>query len=460
MPKTDFASLQLKPELFSNLQSLGYDRMTPIQALSLPPVLAGKDVIGQGKTGSGKTAAFGLGLLQKLDVKRFRIQTLVLCPTRELADQVAIEIRKLGRAMHNVKVLTLCGGAPIGPQIGSLEHGAHIVVGTPGRIEDHLRKGTLKLDDVDTLILDEADRMLEMGFQDSLEAIVSHIPTARQTLLFSATFAEDMQQIARRMMRDPVMVEVEAEDDVSSIEQCFYKVGAEVDRLTALKLLLQEIRPESTLVFCTTKRDVDDVCQQLQRSNFSAMALHGDMEQRDRDRTLILFSNNSVSVLVATDVAARGLDIDALDLVINYHPARDTDTHTHRIGRTGRAGSRGLACTLFDDADAHKIARLAVTGDPVKNPKQLPRRSLLDQKTPYPPMQTLQIDGGKKQKLRAGDIVGALTSGGDISFEQIGKINVTDNSAYVAVRHDIAKVAQHTLTEGKLKGRSFRVRKL
>lgn len=460
MSTTDFASLQLKPELFSNLESLGYERMTPIQTLSLPPVLAGRDVIGQGKTGSGKTAAFGLGLLQKLDVQRFRIQTLVLCPTRELADQVAVEIRKLGRGMHNVKVLTLCGGAPIGPQIGSLEHGAHIIVGTPGRIEDHLRKGTLKLDGVDTLILDEADRMLEMGFQDSLEAIVTHIPTSRQTLLFSATFAEDMQRIAKGMMRDPVMVKVEAGEDVSSIDQRFYKVGADVDRLTALKLLLQEIRPESALVFCTTKRDVDDVCQQLQRANFSAMALHGDMEQRDRDRTLILFSNNSISVLVATDVAARGLDIDALDLVVNYHPARDTDTHIHRIGRTGRAGSQGLACTLFDDADAHKIARLAVAGDPVKNPRPLPKLTLLDQKTPYPPMQTLQIDGGKKQKLRPGDIVGALTNGGEISFEEIGKINVTDNSAYVAVRQTIAKVAQHKLGEGKLKGRSFRVRKL
>ncbi|MEX0738032.1 MAG: ATP-dependent RNA helicase DbpA [Pseudohongiella sp.] len=460
MAKNDFASLQLKPELFANLETLDYTRMTPIQSLSLPSVLAGKDVIGQGKTGSGKTAAFGLGLLQKLDPKRFRIQTLVLCPTRELADQVAVEIRRLGRGMHNVKVLTLCGGAPIGPQIGSLEHGAHIIVGTPGRIEDHLRKGTLKLDHVDTLVLDEADRMLEMGFQEALEAIVSQIPATRQTLLFSATFADDMQRIARGMMRDPVMVEVDAEEDASSIDQRFYKVGGDVDRFTALRLLLQDIRPESALVFCTTKRDVDDVCQQLQRSNFSAMALHGDMEQRDRDRTLILFSNNSVSVLVATDVAARGLDIDALDLVVNYHPARDTDTHVHRIGRTGRAGSQGLACTLFDASDAHKIARLGVTGDPVKNPRLLPPLTLLDQKTPYPPMQTLQIDGGKKQKLRPGDIVGALTNNNEITFEQIGKINVTDNSAYVAVRQAVTKLAQQKLTDGKLKGRSFRVRKL
>ena len=456
---TDFATLPLKPELLSNLASMAYHHMTPIQALSLPPVLEGRDVIARGRTGSGKTAAFGLGLLQKLDVKRFRIQTLVLCPTRELADQVAVEIRKLGRAMHNIKVLTLCGGAAIGPQIGSLEHGAHIIVGTPGRIEDHLRKNTLNLDDVDTLVLDEADRMLEMGFQESLETIVARIPEQRQTLLFSATFADEIQRIARRMMRDPVMIEVSDEENLSSIDQRFYRLNS-ADRFTALCLVLQEVRPASALVFCTTKRDVDDVCQQLQRKDFSALALHGDMEQRDRDQTLIRFSNNSVSILVATDVAARGLDIDALDLVVNYHPARDSETHTHRIGRTGRAGSRGLACTLFDDSDAHKIARLAIDVDPVKNPQPLPPLGLLDKKTPYPAMVTLQIDGGKKQKLRPGDIVGALTSDGGISFEQIGKISVTDNSAYVAVRQDALRTAQQKLAQGKLKGRSFRVRQL
>lgn len=460
MSKSDFTSLGLKAELLASLETLSYQQMTPIQALSLPPVLEGRDVIGQGQTGSGKTAAFGLGVLQKLDVKRFRIQSLILCPTRELADQVAVEIRKLARALHNVKVLTLCGGAAIGPQIGSLEHGAHIIVGTPGRIEDHLRKGTLVLDYVDTLVLDEADRMLEMGFQDALENIVARIPGQRQTLLFSATFAEEIQRVARRLMQDPVMVEVAAKDTLSTIEQRFYKVGDGTDRLTALCLLLQEQRPVSALVFCATKRDVDDVWQQLSRRDFSALALHGDMEQRDRDQTLLRFSNNSVSILVATDVAARGLDISDLDLVINYHPARDTDTHVHRIGRTGRAGTQGLACTLFDNSDAHKIARLGLDKDPVARPDRLPAMSLLEQKTPYPVMVTLQIDGGKKQKLRPGDIVGALTSEGGISFDQIGKINVVDNASYVAVHHEALKTARQKLEQGKLKGRSFRVRKL
>ena len=460
MQNHSFSSLGLHSELLENLATLGYETMTPIQAQSLPPVLEGKDLIGQSQTGSGKTAAFGLGLLQKLDVKRFRIQALVLCPTRELADQVAGEIRKLGRGLHNIKVLSLCGGVPLGPQIGSLEHGAHIIVGTPGRIEDHLRKGTLVLEHVQTLVLDEADRMLEMGFQESLDNIIAQIPEQRQTLLFSATFPTQIQAIAKRIMNEPVMVKVATEHDNSSITQTFYKVADDRQRLIALRLLLQHYRPVSALVFCSTKLDVDNVTSQLKQHNFSALALHGDMEQKDRDQTLIRFTNNSASILVATDVAARGLDIDALDMVINYHIARDAEIHTHRIGRTGRAGSTGIACTLFDEKESFKLARLNVPGDPVTNPDKLPPMSLLDKKPPYPAMVTLQIDGGKKQKVRAGDIVGALTADGSITREQLGKIQLADNWSFVAVTHDACKMALTKLTDGKLKGRSFRVRLL
>lgn len=460
MQNHSFSSLGLHSELLENLATLGYETMTPIQAQSLPPVLEGKDLIGQSQTGSGKTAAFGLGLLQKLDVKRFRIQALVLCPTRELADQVAGEIRKLGRGLHNIKVLSLCGGVPLGPQIGSLEHGAHIIVGTPGRIEDHLRKGTLVLEHVQTLVLDEADRMLEMGFQESLDNIIAQIPEQRQTLLFSATFPTQIQAIAKRIMNEPVMVKVASEHDNSSITQTFYKVADDRQRLIALRLLLQHYRPVSALVFCSTKLDVDNVTSQLKQHNFSALALHGDMEQKDRDQTLIRFTNNSASILVATDVAARGLDIDALDMVINYHIARDAEIHTHRIGRTGRAGSTGIACTLFDEKESFKLARLNVPGDPVTNPDKLPPMSLLDKKPPYPAMVTLQIDGGKKQKVRAGDIVGALTADGSITREQLGKIQLADNWSFVAVTHDACKMALTKLTDGKLKGRSFRVRLL
>lgn len=462
-PGDSFTALPLKPDLLGNLESMGYHQMTQIQAISLPHILQGSDVIGQAATGSGKTAAFGLGILNQLDVKRFCIQSLILCPTRELADQVAAEVRKLARGMHNVKVLTLCGGAPMGPQIGSLEHGAHIIVGTPGRIEDHMTKGRLDFSHLTSLVLDEADRMLDMGFQPSLDVILAGLPDKRQNLLFSATFQPGIEQIAARVMHTPVMVKAQPSPAGSIIKQQFYKLQNEEQRHTALCLLLQQLRPVSTLVFCTTKKDVDDVCQQLNKKGFSALALHGDMEQRDRDQTLIRFSNNSASILVATDVAARGLDIPALDLVVNYQLARDAETHTHRIGRTGRAGADGLACSLFSDKESFKLARLGLPDslpDPLLKPSVLPPTAVLENKPPYPAMVTLQIDAGKKQKVRAGDILGALTAGSDITGEQIGKIHVVDNAAYIAVHHNAAKSALKKLSEGKLKGKSCRVRRL
>ncbi len=458
MQDTGFDPLGLRAELLANLATLEYHEMTPVQALSLPPIIAGKDVIGQGRTGSGKTAAFGLGLLQKLDVGRFRIQALVLCPTRELADQVATELRRLGRGLHNIKVLTLCGGVPIGPQIGSLEHGAHIVVGTPGRIEDHLRKGTLVLNEVDTLVLDEADRMLEMGFQASLDNIISHVPAQRQTLLFSATFPEAIENLAGSLLQNPERVTVDESASQPLITQHFYMVNSNgEDRHRALQLLLQQFRPASALVFCATRRDVDEVAAMLNSNDFSALPLHGDLEQRDRDQTLIRFTHGSVLVLVATDVAARGLDIDDLDMVINYHPARDAETHVHRIGRTGRAGSTGVACTLFTDREQHRLDRMGVLPGTADG---LPSEAVLKQKTPYPVMVTLQIDGGRRQKLRPGDIVGALTRNSDIGADQIGRIHVTDNQAYVAVHQSAAKAALERLGHGQMKGRKFRVRKL
>jgi len=458
LDQTAFSSLNLHPDLLKNITSFGYAAMTPIQAQSLPHILAGKDVIAQGQTGSGKTAAFGLGLLQKLEVKRFRVQSLVLCPTRELADQVAKEIRRLGRTIHNIKVLTLCGGMPFGPQVGSLEHGAHIIVGTPGRIEDHLGRGTLKLNDVNILVLDEADRMLDMGFQTALDTIVDQLPAKRQTLLFSATFPEQIQSIAKRIMLEPEMVQVASTHDETSIQQHFYRVTDNKQRRTALRLLLMHYHPESALVFCNTKRETQEVADELHGHGFSALALYGDLEQRDRDQTLVQFANKSASILVATDVAARGLDIDALDAVINYHISHDSEGHVHRIGRTGRAGNKGIACSLFTDQEGYKVSLLDGDVDPVLDAEPLPPLSLLDKLAMKPPMATLQIDGGKKQKVRPGDILGALTGENGINGKQVGKINISDNWAYVAVSRDVVKIALRKLGQGKLKGRSFRVR--
>jgi ATP-independent RNA helicase DbpA len=460
MSQTNFSVLEVHPELLSNLDSLGYKSMTPIQEKSLPHVLGGKDVIAQAKTGSGKTAAFGLGLLNKLDVKRFRIQALVLCPTRELADQVAKELRRLARTIHNIKILTLCGGMPLGPQIGSLEHGAHIIVGTPGRIEEHLRKNTLNLGEVTTLVLDEADRMLDMGFQESLDAIVSRIPRQRQTLLFSATYPDQIQSMAQRVMQNPVLVQVAETHDNSSIRQHFFQFELNKHRLTALRLLLLHYRPGSTLVFCNTRRETEEVADELRSDGFSALALHGDLEQRQRDQTLVRFANKSVSILVATDVAARGLDIDALDAVINYQLARDVEVHIHRIGRTGRAGSKGIACTLYSAKEQYKVERLEEYLEKKIEPESLPPYSLLEKPGFKAPMATLQIDGGRKQKVRPGDLLGALTGKDGIAGKQVGKIHIFDNFAYVAVIRDAARPALRKLMDGKIKGRTFRVRRI
>ncbi|MDB9805513.1 ATP-dependent RNA helicase DbpA [Porticoccaceae bacterium] len=456
----DFARLALNPALVENLASLGYQEMTPIQAQALPPVLENKDIIARAKTGSGKTATFALGLLNKLDVKRFRVQTLVLCPTRELADQVAAEIRKLARGIHNIKVLTLCGGVAFGPQVGSLEHGAHIIVGTPGRVEEHLRKANLNLDNLTTLVLDEADRMLDMGFQQALDDIVGYMPEQRQTMLFSATYPEKIENIAQRIMRSPVTVEVQETHSNQSIVETLYQVDNDQSRVEAVRLLLQEHQPETTLIFCNTKVETDRVANELRTVGYEASALHGDLEQKDRDQTLACFANRSISVLVATDVAARGLDIESLDMVINYQVAQELEVHTHRVGRTGRAGAQGMACSLYTQRDKHRISQLE---DYLKQKfvrAELPHIRLLREPVFAPPMVTIHIGGGKKQKLRAGDIVGALTGADGIPCSEIGKIQVGDHWAYVAVACEYGKLAFNKLSQGKLKGRSFRVRRL
>ncbi|MBE0403710.1 ATP-dependent RNA helicase DbpA [Halomonas citrativorans] len=463
MSDVSFSSLALPATLLTNLESLGYHQMTPVQAQSLPPMLAGRDVLAQAKTGSGKTAAFGLALLAELRVEVFSVQGLVLCPTRELADQVAEELRRLARAMANVKVLTLCGGAPFGPQLGSLEHGAHIVVGTPGRIEEHLRKGSLTLGSLSTLVLDEADRMLDMGFQASLDAIIAETPADRQTLLFSATFPDEQESgglaaMTRGVMIDPVSVKVAEVHDATTIDQHFYEVPSEDARFDALKQLLLVNRPTTSVVFCNTKRETQAVADSLVDAGFSAVALHGDLEQKDRDRILILFANQSASILVATDVAARGLDIAQLDAVFNYQIARELEVHVHRVGRTGRAGASGIACTLVTPQETYRLGRLAELLSEQLTTEALPKAT---QTAPFePPMATLQLAGGKKDKLRPGDILGALTSEGGLRGDQVGKIKVLARSAYVAVERSAVQKAQAKLERDKLKGRAFRVRRI
>ncbi|MEL0628934.1 ATP-dependent RNA helicase DbpA [Psychromonas aquatilis] len=457
MSESSFASLPLSQSLLTNLASLRYEKMTEIQAQSLPLILKGEDVIAQGKTGSGKTAAFTLGILHHLKVKQFRIQSLVVCPTRELADQVASDIRTLARSIHNIKVMTLCGGTPLSPQAASLEHGAHIIVGTPGRLQDHLKRGSLSLQHLSVLVLDEADRMLEMGFQDEIDTIIEHSPAQRQTLLFSATYPDQIQKIAQRIMNAPKQITVAATHDNNTIDQRFYSVQNNEQRMIALRLLLNRYQPDSSVVFCNTKREVQEVADELANRGFSAIALHGDLEQKDRDQALIRFANKSARILVATDVAARGLDIDSLSAVFNFHMAHDPEVHVHRIGRTGRAGSKGLAFTFYSNKDDHRVKLLEDILDRNIQSSSLPEQDLLDVPPAPSEMITIRIEGGKKQKVRPGDIVGALTGNDGITGQQIGKISVSEYWSYVAVQREHLKVAFKKLSEGKLKGRKFRV---
>jgi ATP-independent RNA helicase DbpA len=454
-----FNELPLSPALLAILQQLEYHTMTPIQAESLPITLAGNDLIAQAKTGSGKTAAFSLPLLTNLNPRRFAVQAMVLCPTRELADQVTQEMRRLARFADNIKILSLVGGATMRPQRDSLEHGAHIVVGTPGRIMDHLERGSLNLEALNTLVLDEADRMLDMGFYDDIAFVVKQCPVQRQTLLFSATYPEGITRLAQKFMRKPQEVKLLEQHEGSKIRQRFYEVKNE-DRLQAVSVLLKHYRPVSTLAFCNTKQQCRDLVDILHAKGIHALTLNGDMEQRERDQVLIQFANRSCSVLVATDVAARGLDISQLEAVINVDVTPDPEIHVHRIGRTGRADEDGWAFSLCSPADMNRVSNIAkMTGiepewhamDSLQNEKKGPL---------VPPMVTLQILGGRKEKIRPGDVLGALTGEAGFTREQVGKITVTDMSTYVAVTRDIAKEAVKRLSAGKVKGKTVKVRAL
>ena len=459
-----FSHLPLDPAQQANLAQLGYQRMTPVQAASLPAALSGRDLIVQAPTGSGKTAAFGLSLLHRLDPALWQVQALVLCPTRELADQVCEELRRLARAVGNLKILSLCGGATMRPQRESLAHGAHVAVGTPGRLLDHLERGSLDLSSLATLVFDEADRMLDMGFMDDMVTLVRQCPPKRQTLLFSATFPEGIDKLAARFLREPQRITVAqaapaAAQAEGAIRQVAFEV-AETERLHAVSTLLAHYRPASAIAFCNTKQQCRDLVDVLTAQGIVALALHGDLEQRERDQVLIRFANRSVSVLVATDVAARGLDIDKLEAVVNVDVTPDAEVHVHRIGRTGRAGQDGLALSLVSMDEMGRIGRIELLqGQPLEWLK-------LSELKPAaggplrPAMATLQILGGRKEKIRPGDVLGALTGDAGFAGTQIGKIKVTDFHTYVAVDAAIADEAVRRLSAGQLKGRKVKLRRL
>jgi len=454
-----FSTLPLSPALLQGVDALGYAAMTPIQAQALPAILDGRDLIAQAPTGSGKTAAFGLGLLHRLDPARGETQALVLCPTRELSDQVGKQLRRLAVAIPNLKVSILCGGIPLGPQLASLAHAPHVVVGTPGRLQELVDKGALALGTVRTLVLDEADRMLDMGFEQPIRELARRTPRNRQGLLFSATFPDAIRVLARTMLRDALEVSVDADAQAPAIDQRFHETEPG-RRAPLLAALLLHHRPQSTVVFCNTRADAADVAGSLAHYGFSALALHGEMEQRDRDEVLVQFANRSCSVLVASDVAARGLDVDDIGAVVNYELPTDVDTYLHRIGRTGRAGRAGLALSL---CTLRELPRATAIGERLGMFLRWDTLAPLAGKpsnVPVAAMATLRIDGGRGDKLRPGDIVGALTGDAGLHKDAVGKIDVFATRSYVAIARGKAGQALARLREGKIKGRRFRVNRL
>jgi ATP-independent RNA helicase DbpA len=453
----EFGDLGLKLELLSNLPGLGYTQMTPVQARALPLLLAGADVTARARTGSGKTAAFGLALLNKLDPASFQLQALVLCPTRELAEQVAGEIRRLSRGLPNIKILTLCGGVPLGPQSASLQHQPHVVVGTPGRVHKHLRGGKLKLGLLQTLVLDEADRMLDMGFADELDAILKFVPTDRQTLLFSATYPPEIAAMSVRVQRNAMRVDVTEQDAPLLIEQRWCPVSTR-DRPEKLLQALRAWGGELNLVFCNTRSDCAEVVNYLKSHGIAAVALHGDLDQATRTEVLVRFANRSASVLVATDVAARGLDVQDLDAVFNYELPKQADVYIHRIGRTARAGKQGVAVSLVEPREEWRLQDIGhLFPDDTLARQDIPAETNASH-APTPAMTTIQISGGRRNKLRPGDLLGALTATGGVPGEVVGSIDLLDNCGYVAVRNAFAKTALRQLASRPIKGRRYRVR--
>jgi ATP-independent RNA helicase DbpA len=459
MNPRSFANLPLSEAQLSNLDSLGYHNMTPVQAAALPDALAGTDLIAQARTGSGKTAVFALALLARLDLTARDTQVLVLCPTRELSIQVSTELRRIVRHQQNVTLATLYGGQAIDLQKKALKKGAQIVVGTPGRVADLVEKGSLVLKRVTMLVLDEADRMLDMGFIKELKQITRVLPQSRQTLLFSATFPDNIQELSSHLQKEPKRITVDEAEASADIEQHLYRCKPE-NKLEGLKALLLEHQPTSAVIFCNFKQSTLDVRAFLRNAGFSAVALNGDLDQRHREDLMIQFKHQSCSVLIATDVAARGLDIKELPLVINYELPSGADTYVHRIGRTGRAGKRGLALSLCSEREQGKLTQINAYQKSSLKAESLEKIRPKATRIPPAPYVTFSISGGRKAKVRAGDILGALTGDGGIEGAQVGKIDVMDFMAYVAVQRTAANQAEQKLSHSKIKGRTLKIRKL
>jgi len=517
-----FESFNLSPEILRAIEELGYEEPTPVQARAIPEMMAGHDVMAQAQTGTGKTAAYGIPILERLKEPTGKPRAIILAPTRELAVQVAEAVHRLGRH-KGFSVLAIYGGQPIDRQLRALRHGVDIVVGTPGRIMDHMRRETLHLDAIEVLILDEADEMLDMGFIEDIEYILDALPADRMTGLFSATLPPRITQLARRYMHEPQRISIEDETvTVPATHQTYYEVP---DRLKteALSRILDYERPTSVMIFCRTKGEVDGLGEQLNTRGYEAETLHGDMNQAQRDRVMRRFREGQAEILVATDVAARGLDIENVSHVVNFDIPWDPESYVHRIGRTGRAGRTGEAITLVaprdrrllriiervieqrieqrrlpssadiaarrrerfldqvratlteDDLDSYlvMVEELEDEHDPAEvaaaalkllaateRPVPEPLDGELDAPaTAEPGMVRLFVGVGRNQHLRPGDLVGAIANEAGLSGKDIGSIDIYDDMSFVDVPENQADTVIEALVSTKLRGRRVNVQR-
>lgn len=522
-----FEDMNISNEICRAVLDMGFEEATPIQSQAIPVILKGKDIIGQSQTGTGKTAAFGIPILERINPEDRRLQALILCPTRELAIQVSEEFRKLLKYKDNIRVLPIYGGQPIDRQIAALRKGTQVVIGTPGRVMDHMRRRTIKAETVQMMVLDEADEMLDMGFREDIETILVKIPEEHQTLLFSATLSPEILDITKRFQRNPEFIKiVRKELTVPNIEQYYFDVK-EKTKLDALCRIIDVYDPKLAMVFCNTKKRVDDLVEMLQGRGYFAEGLHGDLKQAQRDKVMQKFRNGTIEILVATDVAARGIDVDDIDVVFNYDVPQDEEYYVHRIGRTGRAGKAGKAFTFCVGKEIYKLRDIMRYTKTKIQQQKLPTLSDVEEMktniylekikgiieeghlTKYihlvdrlmeedytsidiaaallkdhlsdvnaddidalddinlggtelyggegEKMVRLFINAGKKNKIRAKDIVGAIANEAGIPGKTLGEIAIFDEYTFVDVPNEFVRDILHGMKHAKIKGKRVHI---
>ena len=517
-----FEELEISNEVKKAISEMGFEEATPIQTKSIPVIMTGKDVIGQAQTGTGKTASFGIPLIERIDRKNKDVQAIILCPTRELAIQVADELRKLTKYTSGIKTLPIYGGQPITRQIQALKKGVQVVIGTPGRVMDHMRRRTIKLQDVNMIVLDEADEMLNMGFRDDIETVLAQLPVERQTIMFSATMPKAIMEIAKQFQNNPELVKViHKKLTVPNMDQLYYEVKKR-NKFEVLTRLIDIHNPKLAIVFSNTKRQVDELVTSLQARGYTADGLHGDLKQPQRDRVMNSFRNGYTEILVATDVAARGIDVDEVEAVFNYDVPQDEEYYVHRIGRTGRAGREGKAFTFVVGKEIYKLRDIQrYTKTKIKRDKiptiddveEIKTTALVEQITEIikndnltkqiytiekileedvtsidvaaallkmlvgdketkqtdvneaefedtgaeAGMVRLFINVGKKQRVRPGDIVGAISGETGMPGKLIGMIDMYDKYTFVEVPREYAKEVLQVMKDNTIKGKTINI---